>query len=69
MTRLHPPAPPLSPSWLPRRLQALCQRWPPFLRRRLAGTLGLSGWMQGRTQRVASGFYTSQAFELARPMQ
>jgi 4-amino-4-deoxy-L-arabinose transferase-like glycosyltransferase len=37
MTRLHPPAPPLSPSWLPRRLQALCQRWPPFLRRRLAG--------------------------------
>ena len=39
------------------------------LRRRLAGTLGLSGWMQGRTQRVASGFYTSQAFELARPVQ
>lgn len=39
------------------------------LRRRLAGTLGLSGWMQGRTRRVASGFYTSQAFELARPLQ
>lgn len=27
----------------------------------------LPGWTRGRTQRVASGFYTSQALELARP--
>ena len=33
------------------------------LRERLAQ---LSGWSIGRTQRVASGFYTSQALELVR---
>lgn len=36
------------------------------LRRRLAEALGPSGWRVGRTLRVASGFYTSQAMELVR---
>lgn len=27
---------------------------------------GLSGWHSGRTQRIASGFYTSQAYRLQR---
>jgi len=35
------------------------------LRARLAGDLGLRGWQPARTARVASGFYTSQAMELA----
>jgi len=34
------------------------------LRRMLATDDGLALWQPGRTQRVASGFYTSQAFEL-----
>jgi magnesium-protoporphyrin O-methyltransferase len=34
------------------------------LRRRLAQAPGLIGWRVGRTQRIASGFYTSQAMEL-----
>jgi len=34
------------------------------LRRKLALQPGLQGWQAGRTQRVSSGFYTSQAFEL-----
>jgi magnesium-protoporphyrin O-methyltransferase len=34
------------------------------LRRMLATDDGLALWTAGRTQRVASGFYTSQAFEL-----
>jgi magnesium-protoporphyrin O-methyltransferase len=34
------------------------------LRRLLATDDGLALWQPGRTQRVASGFYTSQAFEL-----
>ena len=33
------------------------------LRERLAG---LNGWSIGRTQRISSGFYTSQALELVR---
>jgi magnesium-protoporphyrin O-methyltransferase len=36
------------------------------LRRMLATDDGLALWQPGRTQRVASGFYTSQAFELAK---
>ena len=37
------------------------------LRRLLATDDGLALWAAGRTQRIASGFYTSQAFELAKP--
>jgi magnesium-protoporphyrin O-methyltransferase len=37
----------------PARLRALCAREP-----------GLNDWQAGRTQRISSGFYTSQAFEL-----
>jgi magnesium-protoporphyrin O-methyltransferase len=36
------------------------------LRRRLAGDEGLAQWSAARTERVASGFYTSQAMELRR---
>ena len=36
------------------------------LRRTLATDDGLALWTPGRTQRVSSGFYTSQAFELRR---
>jgi magnesium-protoporphyrin O-methyltransferase len=36
------------------------------LRRMLSTDDGLALWRPGRTQRVASGFYTSQAFELER---
>jgi len=36
------------------------------LRRMLATDDGLALWAPGRTQRIASGFYTSQAFELKR---
>ncbi|MEO8038474.1 MAG: magnesium protoporphyrin IX methyltransferase [Betaproteobacteria bacterium] len=35
------------------------------LRRRLAGEPGLSGWQVARTERIATGFYTSQALELS----
>jgi magnesium-protoporphyrin O-methyltransferase len=35
------------------------------LRRLLATDDGLTRWQTGRTERIASGFYTSQAFELA----
>ena len=37
----------------------------PALRRRLADTLG-AAWAAGRTERVSTGFYTSQAIELVR---
>jgi magnesium-protoporphyrin O-methyltransferase len=37
------------------------------LRRRLSSEPALAGWRVGRTQRIVSGFYTSQAMELARP--
>lgn len=36
------------------------------LRRMLAADARLQAWQGGRTQRVSSGFYTSQAFELKR---
>ncbi len=36
------------------------------LRRRIAAEPALAGWRVGRTRRVASGFYTSQAMELLR---
>ena len=37
------------------------------LRRRIAAEPKLRGWCPGRTDRVAGGFYISQAFELVRP--
>jgi magnesium-protoporphyrin O-methyltransferase len=37
------------------------------LHRLLDDKLGAAEWQRGRTQRVASGFYTSQALELKRP--
>jgi magnesium-protoporphyrin O-methyltransferase len=37
------------------------------LRRRIAAEPGLRPWRPARTERVATGFYTSQALELARP--
>ena len=37
------------------------------LHRRLAGEPLLQGWSPGRTERIASGFYTSQAQELRKP--
>jgi magnesium-protoporphyrin O-methyltransferase len=37
------------------------------LRQRLAADASLGHWRVARTQRVASGFYTSQALELRRP--
>ena len=36
------------------------------LRRRIAGHLQLAGWSCGRTERISSGFYKSQAMELER---
>jgi len=36
------------------------------LRRRVARERGLDGWRIGRTQRITSGFYKSQAMELVR---
>ena len=36
------------------------------LRTALAADPALAGWQPGRTERVSSGFYTSQAFELVR---
>jgi magnesium-protoporphyrin O-methyltransferase len=38
----------------------------PRLRRGLDHSIGASGWQAGRSQRVASGFYTSQAWEWTR---
>ena len=35
----------------------------PRLREGLSGRIGSTGWKEGRSQRVASGFYTSQAWE------
>ena len=37
------------------------------LRHLIAAEAQLKGWSAGRTQRIASGFYTSQALELTRP--
>jgi len=36
------------------------------LRRLMAGDAALQGWQAGRTQRIAQGFYTSQAMEWTR---
>lgn len=38
----------------------------PRLRQGLESRLGASGWREGRSRRVASGFYTSQAWEWTR---
>ena len=38
----------------------------PKLREGLSGRIGQGGWKEGRSQRVASGFYTSQAWEWTR---
>ena len=38
----------------------------PALRRLIAGTAELAVWQSTRTQRISSGFYTSQALELRR---
>jgi magnesium-protoporphyrin O-methyltransferase len=38
----------------------------PALRRLIAGTAELAAWQSTRTQRISSGFYTSQALELRR---
>jgi magnesium-protoporphyrin O-methyltransferase len=37
------------------------------LRRQIGTEPALAGWAAARTERIASGFYTSQAMELARP--
>ena len=37
------------------------------LHRAIAGEPRLQGWTRGRTERISSGFYTSQALELLRP--
>lgn len=37
------------------------------LRRRIGAEPGLDGFRPGRTERIATGFYTSQALELSRP--
>ncbi len=36
----------------------------PLLRSAIAQTQGLSGWRVGRTEKISSGFYTSQAMEI-----
>ncbi len=38
------------------------------LRREIAGNPALAGWQARRTFRVATGFYTSEAFEMARTL-
>ncbi len=40
---------------------------PKAISRRLVAEPGLAAWQLGRSQRIASGFYTSQALELVRP--
>jgi Magnesium-protoporphyrin IX methyltransferase C-terminus len=41
----------------------VAERW---LHRRIDEDAQLQGWSRGRTERVSSGFYTSQAMELVR---
>jgi len=48
------------------RSPALEPQSQPLLRSGLLGTLGPQGWSEGRTERIASGFYTSQAWEWRR---
>ena len=38
----------------------------PVLRAGLLAAIGAQGWSEGRSERVASGFYTSQAWEWER---
>jgi magnesium-protoporphyrin O-methyltransferase len=38
----------------------------PVLRQGLIQGLGPQGWREGRTQRIKSGFYTSQAMEITK---
>jgi magnesium-protoporphyrin O-methyltransferase len=42
----------------------VAERW---LHRRIDDEPQLQGWARGRTQRISSGFYTSQALELVKP--
>jgi magnesium-protoporphyrin O-methyltransferase len=48
------------------RSPALTPAAEPVLRAGLRGAIGASGWNEGRSERVASGFYTSQAWEWER---
>ena len=48
------------------RAPAIVPMPPAALLRALAGASGLDGWQAGRSERIVSGFYTSQALELAR---
>lgn len=48
------------------RSPSLAPQSEPKLRAGLEAALGARGWSEGRTQRVASGFYTSQAWEWKR---
>ena len=48
------------------RSPALTPAAEPVLRAGLRGAIGASGWSEGRSERVASGFYTSQAWEWER---
>jgi magnesium-protoporphyrin O-methyltransferase len=38
----------------------------PVLRQGLCSGIGPQGWHEGRSQRIVSGFYTSQAWEWQR---
>ena len=55
--------------WFPRgdRAPAIVPVAEPTLRRALGAHPALTHWTAGRSQRVASGFYTSQGFELTSP--
>lgn len=55
--------------WFPRgdRSPAIVPIAETALHRRIAAAPGLQHWQRGRTARIASGFYTSQALELVRP--
>jgi magnesium-protoporphyrin O-methyltransferase len=68
-----PKTPLLSVMWTVGRLFPRKDRAPALepisernLRRRLAEEPALAGWRIGRTQRIASGFYTSHAMELVK---
>lgn len=48
------------------RSPSLAPQAQPVLRQGLRTVLGPAGWAEGRSERVASGFYTSQAWEWTR---
>jgi len=48
------------------RSPALTPAAEPVLRKALHGAIGSTGWSEGRSERIASGFYTSQAWEWER---